>query len=279
MLLLNNLMHNTLDEGYAESARRRAEQGEGARRARPGIMAGLAMVVVALLLWTAFDQVQRSKTALEQARADLIERIDERTAVTDRLQQENEKLRQQVNAAQNRALRATASGSAASRSLSRLELTTGVAPARGPGLVVTVNDAPRGDAASGDPRAERDNDLGRVLDSDLQRLVNGLWTSGAEAVEINGQRLTALSAIRSAGDAILVDYRPLTPPYVVRAIGDPKSLNARFADTPAGRGFSTLQQAYGIRFDTTTKKKMELAGASTVTLHRAQAQFEQEGAP
>ena len=64
-------------------------------------------------------------------------------------------------------------------------------------------------------------------------MVNGLWAAGAEAVAVNGQRLTALSAIRSAGDAILVDYRPLTRPYVVVAIGDPRTLQSRFV---AGAG-------------------------------------------
>ena len=36
-------------------------------------------------------------------------------------------------------------------------------------------------------------------------LVNGLWQAGAEAISINGQRLTSTSAIRFAGQAILVD--------------------------------------------------------------------------
>jgi uncharacterized protein YlxW (UPF0749 family) len=270
MLLLNNLMNNALDEGYAEVAQRRAASADGARPTRPGILAGVALVVLALLLATAFEQVQRTQTAAAEARNDLIERIEARTARTDQLQRDLAKLREQVNSAQDRALRTTASGSQASRGLSRLELVTGVAPAVGPGIEVTVDDASGNRTGSGDPRDDQGPDLGRVLDSDLQRLVNGLWAAGAEAVAINGQRLTALSAIRSAGDAILVDYRPLTPPYVVKAIGDPKTLDARFADSPAGRGFSTLQQTYGIRFDISTKKKVRLPGASTVSLRLAQ---------
>jgi uncharacterized protein YlxW (UPF0749 family) len=278
MLLLNTLMHNTLDEGYAEVSERRAAAGDTHRR-RPGATAGVALVVVALLLSTAYSQVQRSKTAAQQARTDLIERIHTRTAHTDQLQKDLSRLRDQVNAAQDRALQATASGARASRSLSRLELVTGVGSAEGPGVVVTVDDAPHHDADSGDPRDESGPDLGRVLDSDLQRLVNGLWTAGAEAIAINGQRLTSLSAIRSAGDAILVDYRPLSPPYAVKAIGDSKTLGARFADSPAGRGFSTLQQAYGIRFDIANKKKLTLPGASSVSLHLAQESVPQTKGP
>ena len=68
-----------------------------------------------------------------------------------------------------------------------------------------------------------------MLDIDLQILVNGLWESGAEAISINGHRLSNLTAIRGAGDAITVDYRSLTRPYQIEAIGDPRTLPASFA--------------------------------------------------
>ena len=54
---------------------------------------------------------------------------------------------------------------------------------------------------------------------DLQNVANALWAAGAEAIAINGQRLTATSTIRAAGNAILVDFRPVTSPYEVSAIG------------------------------------------------------------
>ena len=44
----------------------------------------------------------------------------------------------------------------------------------------------------------------------------------------NGQRLTALSAVRGAGEAITVNFRSLRRPYVVEAIGD-EHLVARVA--------------------------------------------------
>ncbi len=82
----------------------------------------------------------------------------------------------------------------------------------------------------GDPRSGASSDDGRVLSKDLQVVTNALWEAGAEAISINGQRLTARSAIRFAGDAILVNYRPLTRPYVISAIGDPQNLQVEFAD-------------------------------------------------
>ena len=67
-----------------------------------------------------------------------------------------------------------------------------------------------------------------VLDTDLQRLVNGLWEAGAEAISLNGQRLTNLSTIRQAGGAITTNGRSLRPPYVLSVIGDKDTLPATF---------------------------------------------------
>ena len=50
-----------------------------------------------------------------------------------------------------------------------------------------------------------------MIAQDLQIVVNGLWDAGAEAISVNGQRLTSKSAIRFAGQAILVNYRPADP--------------------------------------------------------------------
>jgi uncharacterized protein YlxW (UPF0749 family) len=128
----------------------------------------------------------------------------------------------------------------------------------GPGVSVTVDDAPQPSAGSGD-------DLSRVLDVDLQDLVNGLWRAGAEAIDINGHRLTSLSAIRGAGDAILVDYRPLARPYVVTAIGD-SGLGRRFASGPAGVELRGLKSDYGMRYDVSVKEHVEIPAATAVTL-------------
>ena len=80
-----------------------------------------------------------------------------------------------------------------------------------------------------------------MLAKDLQFVTNALWGSGAEAVSINGKRLTSTSAIRFAGSALIVDYRPLTRPYVITALGDPKRFPAAFADGAGGTYLSTLR--------------------------------------
>ena len=106
------------------------------------------------------------------------------------------------------------------------------------------------DAASGtDDRSDR------VYDLDLQILTNGLWQAGAEAVAINGHRLSALTAIRGAGEAITVDFRSLTRPYRVEAIGDARTLQARFVESSGGAWWNELAQNQKLRYDTTPRRR------------------------
>ncbi len=104
----------------------------------------------------------------------------------------------------------------------------------------------------------------------MQRVVNGLWESGAEAVAINGQRLTALSAIRAAGDAILVDNKPLVPPYTVLAVGDGKKLSTAFQDSADGQYLHVLQENFGIRSSISTEEKVRLPAAPSLIVRTAE---------
>jgi uncharacterized protein YlxW (UPF0749 family) len=142
----------------------------------------------------------------------------------------------------------------------------------GPGLTVTLDDARKegGGSADGDPRTQAEADEGRVLSKDLQIVTNGLWEAGAEAVAINGQRLTALSAIRFAGEAILVNYRPLTRPYVVSAIGSPQNLEVEFADSSAGSYVRALQDNYGVRVRIAGAERLALPAATSLTVREAE---------
>jgi uncharacterized protein YlxW (UPF0749 family) len=108
-----------------------------------------------------------------------------------------------------------------------------------------------------------------VLDRDLQATVNSLWSAGAEAVAINGERLTSQSAIRQAGDAILVDFSPVSPPYRVDAIGDPVALETGFASSPTAGRLRSYTQLYGLRFGYSRQGSLALPAAAGETLHYA----------
>ncbi|GAB3686729.1 DUF881 domain-containing protein [Angustibacter aerolatus] len=273
MTLLTEVMTRPLDPGYAAAAERRRQldlpDGPGRHGRTP--LAVVALAAVVLLLAVAFLQARGQRPAGVREREQLIAEITRVDAAANRLQVRNAALVQQLDAERRRQLEGQAESGLADR-VAALGLVTGAAAVTGPGVVLTVDDAEQvaqaGDGS--DPRADTTADDGRVLDADLQVAVNGLWQAGAEAVSVNGQRLTALSAIRSAGQAVLVDYRPLAPPYVVQAIGDPGTLQTRFSDGSGGRSLQYLKDNYGVRFGIAPSDSLTLPASAGLTTRRAQ---------
>lgn len=271
------MMTNTLDESYAEAARRRAgddvpAKGRPESRPRRSVAARRAIAIVllvalGLVTGTAAAQVRKRQAAASTVRAQLVAEVQRRTAQSDALAAQAAALRRAVSVQQDAALRSSSSGGSVAAQLAALQLATGVDPVTGPGLVIRLDDARS--AASEAPGRSGQVPSGRVLDRDLQDVVNGLWSAGAEAVAINGLRLSALTAIRSAGEAILVDYRPLSPPYTVQAIGDPGRLEAGFADSAGGRRLASFTSLYGLRLDVRRSDRLTLPGAGAPTLRLA----------
>jgi uncharacterized protein YlxW (UPF0749 family) len=266
MSLLTSLLNDTLDPGYAETAARRKALGEPdaghshwTKRVSPTVLFGVA--AVALVLVIAAIQTHREAPTVERERQQLISRVQEGERKNSADESMISALRGQLQAAQALAL-----GPEQGKAFTAMSVATGASPVTGPGLEVVLNDAAgAGGPASTDPRQNSSNES-RVLDVDLQHAANGLWAAGAEAIAINGQRLTALSAIRTAGSAIMVDFRPLSPPYTLQAIGDPKSMAAKFADGADGRYLFALKSQYGIGFTTNTKSKLNLPAATQLSL-------------
>jgi uncharacterized protein YlxW (UPF0749 family) len=279
MSLLSDLMRDSLDGGYAEAAARKravsaADGGQpepprGLRRWTTPAVLLVGLGLVGLLLAVSFMQVRNREPATAEAKQRLINEIDRRTDNADRLEAQVAALQSEVAKARRNALAVSGSGATVAEELERLETVTGTAPVEGPGIVVSVDDAAAvGETGAGDVRDDTVED-GRVQDRDLQVVVNGLWAAGAEAVSINGRRLTGLTAIRSAGEPILVGYRPLSPPYVISAIGDPRRLEAAFADGPGGRYLQLIGENFGVRYDVKSKDQLRLPGAAGVTLREA----------
>ncbi|QDQ10333.1 DUF881 domain-containing protein [Streptomyces spectabilis] len=268
MSLLTTVMDHSLDEGYAEAAARKRESGTGGvpktLRAKLGLAAGL--VLAALVVTVGAAQARIAAPVLAKERAELIDRVESATADADELEDEVDDLRNDVSARQRAALRKHGGGQA-----ELVSLLSGATPVRGPGVRLVVNDKKQADQGGGGPRESADfSDTGRVRDRDMQRVVNGLWQSGAEAIAINDQRLTALSAIRAAGDAILVDNKPLVPPYTVLAVGQGQQLSTRFQNSPDGQYLHALQENFGIRTSISVADDLRLPAAPSVTVRTAE---------
>lgn len=262
MTLLNEVMRRPLDPGYQAAADRRRAAGNPPQHLVHKAWLLLLAIALGLLTVTAAADLRAPEPAVAQARSLLEKQITQRTAVAEQLQADNGRRSRQIARLQTAAI-----GDQNPALLARLAadgVSAGAVAVRGPGLRITVQDSA---AASQDP--EHANPDQRVQDVDLQIAVNGLWASGAEAIAINGHRLTAVTAIRSAGSAILVDLIPLTSPYGIEAIGDPAHLETRFARTEAGQHLSALHNTYGIGNRITSQDRLELAGTSGTRLWSA----------
>ncbi|OON77387.1 DUF881 domain-containing protein [Streptomyces tsukubensis] len=269
MSLLTNVMDHSLDDGYAQAAARKKAEGRSGLprtlRSKLGLAAGL--VLAALVVTVGAAQARVSAPVVAKEREELIDRIDDETSAADTLEREVDALRTDVSKRQNAALREPGGGQA-----QLVGILSGAAPVHGPGVRLVVDDAKEADQGDGGgPRESAGfSDTGRLRDRDMQRVVNGLWESGAEAIAINGQRLTALSAVRAAGDAILVDNKPLVPPYTVLAVGNGKQLSTRFQNSRDGQYLHVLQESFGIRTKISAESDVRLPAAPSVTVRTAE---------
>lgn len=258
MDLLQQVMAQTVDPDYALVARRRDPAGS-----RTTWRPAAAAVVIALGLLVAAAAVQRARSApaLEQDRQVLVEQVQQLRSSLAETQAITAAVRADVESLQGASVGAER-GDVLSSELADERALSGTVAVSGPGLRITVDDAP----------TAADRVQGQVLDTDLQVLANGLWQAGAEAIAINGQRLGPLSPIRGAGEAITVNYRSLSPPYTVEVIGDPATLQARFIDTAAGQTWLDLQTNFGLVFRPSEREELTLPAAPMPRLDAAELQ-------
>ena len=263
MTLLTEAMERPLDPSYAAAAAARRAAGLPASTGTRTLLLLVAAVGVGFLLAVAAVALGPGDTTTGQAKEHLIEQIDDRSTAQDALVERISALEGRVSAA-----RASLAGvtelQAIHAEMIDLEARTGAAAVTGPGLVVELDDAVSAASGSGSPRDDTAVDDGRVTASDIQMVVNGLWLAQAEAVAVNDQRLTARSAISFAGAAVLVDYRPLSPPYTIFAIGDPARLPTRFALSPAGGYLKALAENYQIRSTTSSVASLTLPRSASL---------------
>ena len=257
MGLLNYLTATSLDEDYAHVSKQRATVGAPARRG-PGTVGLVVLAVFGVLVATAAVQTSRNADESASSRESLVNQVNSRKAELNDKRAKAISLTRTVAALQNSNLDATNEGRAVRSRLDRLGTVTGSVAAKGQGIRVVVDDAP--DATT---------DKQQVLDQDLQKLVNALWQVGAEAISINGQRVTNLTAIREGGSAITVNFVSMKRPYTVSAIGNKNQMGAKLLDTDGGRTWLTLRASFGLKFDVTSEDSMTLPAADPFALRYA----------
>jgi uncharacterized protein YlxW (UPF0749 family) len=135
-------------------------------------------------------------------------------------------------------------------------LSAALVPLTGPGVVLTLDDAPsRPDGSL--PVNARPDDL-VIHQSDVQAVVNAVWAAAADGVAIMDQRLIATSAVRCVGNTLLLQGRTYSPPFVVAAIADPSAVRAQLAASPQVAVFQQAVEAYGLTFTVRERPVVEL---------------------
>ncbi|MGY1705601.1 DUF881 domain-containing protein [Geodermatophilus sp. SYSU D00697] len=283
--LLDQVLAETLDPAYRQAAEARAarEAAEGvppaSRRRRGQVAVALVLAIAGVLAAVTYDQAAAGAQGREEVREALVADIAQESRTNDELTAQLEQLRADLSTARDDALAATTVGQRVREELAGAETAAAVVPVTGPGLLVTLADAepdadadPVGGAGEEDPR-------GQVHDGDLQVVVNALWAAGAEAVSINDRRLGPVTAIRFAGEAVLVDFRPVTNPYLVSAIGDPDTLRSRFLASPEVVALASISESFGLRFEFAQEDELSLPAGSSPELRSATPVSEEPAAP
>ncbi len=260
MALLNEVLDRPVDPGYhTAAANRRAVGLVGSTSQRSPVLI-VTVILLGFLLSVAALSLRTPDPQDGQERMDLAERVEAAGTRGDGSALTIEGLREEI--ADLQAQVPAAGGGEFADELEAVAAAAGAVPVAGPGVLITMDDAPVDDLA---PAPEPGYDADRVLAGDLSRLVNALWEGGAEAISINDQRLTVTSSIRFAGEAIIVDFRGLTRPYVVRAIGDPQVMVEVIANGDTGQYLTDLRDEYGIVVEWERSEQLSAPAAERLT--------------
>ena len=201
--------------------------------------------MLGFLLVTAASTTDASRKAEAPQRSRLVALIEARRHQVDELDDEVQKLREQVAEAQRVAVRRTEADREEAARNARLAMEAGTVALRGRGLLVRLSDSDR------DPADPSQSGAYRIHDTDIQLVVNALFVAGAEAVAVNDSRLVATSPIRAAGDTIVVNFRPLSPPYRVAAIG---ANRRQFEESTIAKRFERWTKLFGLGFNVSERE-------------------------
>jgi len=179
---------------------------------------------------------QRTLAALTRQENDLRQRISAATALAG------------VGDGRVRQLRAAAD---------RLAAAAGLTPVSGPAVTVALDDVPRADQQHDLAAGARPDDL-VIHQQDVQGVVNALWSGGAEAMTIMGERVIATTAVRCVGNTLLLHGRVFSPPFTVTAVGDTARLRRALDGDPAVQVFQQYVAVYGLRYALSTSQRATL---------------------
>jgi uncharacterized protein YlxW (UPF0749 family) len=264
--LLVDLVNDHLDPGYAAAAARRGP--DAPKRWYDNLAVVIGCALVGFVLVVAYISTHRGAPEAAKVHDSLVERVRSAQDTVDSLGNRLNDLQGELDKAQDQVL--PPSGDLA-KGLDVARLQAGLTAVSGPGLVVTLSD-PSAPTAGPTPGRGGTTPIGAtniLTDRDVRSVVNELWHDGAEAISVNDVRLTPTSAIRFAGEAVLVDFQPITSPYHIAAIGNADLLATNFAQSSVASRYQTLTGVEGIGFSFSDASDLTLPASAPVRVRYA----------
>jgi uncharacterized protein YlxW (UPF0749 family) len=150
-------------------------------------------------------------------------------------------------------------GQAEQRLARKLQGPAGLSAVHGPGVTITLDDAPDDALAkAGDDVSVVSNLL--VHQQDIQAVVNALWAGGAEAMTIEGQRVVATTGIKCVGNVVILHGVPYSPPYDIAAIGPTDQMLASVNSSPYIQLYLQVVEQSGLGWKVEERESIDMPG-------------------
>jgi uncharacterized protein YlxW (UPF0749 family) len=182
--------------------------------------------------------------------------IEQRDAAVARQQEQLALLQQQVQALTDQAASRNGEVAAAQAEGEQGMASAGVTALAGPGITVTLDDAPP-QAGGGLPTGATADDL-VIHQSDVQGVVNALWAAGADGVAIMGQRLIGTSAVICVGNTLLLQGRKYSPPFIVTAVGSATQMRQQLSASYEVQLLKRAVNDYGLTYQVADQRQVSL---------------------
>lgn len=192
---------------------------------RAQIAIAFICIILGFMISIQFKSVKRNFSLVSKQ----FQRADELQLELKKEQEKNENLYKQLlqyekdlNAYQKEAAQRSDYANALLDQLKRAEILAGLTDVEGQGVIITLNDS----KLKNDDSNQVDENYFIIHDEDILMVINELADAGAEAISLNDERLIATSEIRCAGATVSVNNNRHSTPFIIKAIGDPDTLEA-----------------------------------------------------
>ena len=220
------------------------------RKKSRGSISVLAVLVVTSVAGALFGiSAANAKAKPSWADLNLFGLVSEQQQVVLRLEEQVTDLRTETEALVTKTLADTTVPS---------ETVTPRGDLEGPGITVSLDDSP--------PDFQLDDstnvNVAVVHQQDVDAVMNALRRGGAEAMSVQGVRVTSTTPVRCIGNVILVGSKSFAPPYKIAAIGDVDAMLASLDEDDSVRNYRQDVARYNLGWDVQVSDSMTVPAAT-----------------